>query len=156
MVITLPFVLFLLDYWPLSRIQGAPAGELGTKTAIPQRSVRKVLIEKLPLLALSAASAWITMRAQRLGGAVRSEDQFPFGVRLENSIVAYATYLWKMIWPAKLAVLYPHPGNSLPAWRIVLGVAVLLAVSAVVIKYRSRRYLVTGWLWFLGTLVPVI
>jgi len=156
MVITLPFVLLLLDYWPLGRIQESPALPVGTQNDIPQRSVSKLLIEKLPLLALSAASAWITMKAQRAGGAVRSEQQFPFGVRLENSVVAYAAYLWKMIWPAKLAVLYPHPGNSLPAWQIALGIAVLLGVSAVVLLYRSRRYLATGWLWFLGTLVPVI
>jgi tetratricopeptide (TPR) repeat protein len=153
MVITLPFVLLLLDYWPLGRIQGSPAG---TQNEVPQRSISKLLIEKLPLLALSVASAWITMKAQQAGGAVRSEQQFPFGVRLENSVVAYGAYLWKMIWPAKLAVLYPHPGNSLPVWQIALGIAVLLGVSAVVLRYRSRRYLATGWLWFLGTLVPVI
>ena len=155
MVITLPFVLLLLDYWPLGRIPGFEAGEVG-EHAVPQSSISKLLIEKLPLIVLSAASAWVTMYAQSGGGAVRSTSQFSLRVRLENSIVAYAMYLWKMIWPAKLAVLYPHAGNALAVWQIVTGTAVLLGITALVWKYRSRRYLPTGWLWFLGTLVPVI
>jgi len=98
MVITLPFVLLLLDYWPLGRMQGRPAnGE------VPQSSLSRLLFEKLPLLALSAASAVVTMKAQQAGGAVRSTAQFSLAVRLENAVVAYATYLWKMIWPAHLA-----------------------------------------------------
>jgi Flp pilus assembly protein TadD len=152
MVITLPFVLLVMDYWPLNRIQGSPSGKLG----IPQAPLSKLVIEKLPLLALSAASAVITMQAQRAGGAVRSSAQFSLGVRLENAVVAYATYLWKMIWPTHLAPLYPHPGESLAAWRIVISALVLLTVTAVVLRFRSRRYLLAGWLWFLGTLVPVI
>ncbi len=152
MVITLPFVLLLLDYWPLGRIRGVPAGT----PPIAQVPLSRLLVEKLPLLVLSAASAWITMQAQRAGGAMRSAAQFSIGVRLENALVAYATYLWKMIWPSRLAPLYPHPGDSLGAWRVVVSALVLLAVTGVVVRFRSRRYLLTGWLWFLGTLVPVI
>src|SRR5450755_3529933 len=152
MVITLPFVLLVMDYWPLNRIQGSPSGKLG----IPQAPLSKLVIEKLPLLALSAASAVITMQAQRAGGAVRSSAQFSLGVRLENAVVAYATYLWKMIWPAHLAPLYPHPGDSLAVWQVAISAMVLLVVTGVVMRFRSRRYLLTGWLWFLGTLVPVI
>jgi protein O-mannosyl-transferase len=152
MVITLPFVLLLLDYWPLGRIQGGPAGAL----RIPQAPLPRLLAEKLPLLALSAASAAITMQAQKAGGAVRSTAQFSLGLRLENAVVAYATYLWKMICPAHLAPLYPHPGESLAVWQVAVSALVLLAVTGVVLRFRSRRYLLTGWLWFLGTLVPVI
>lgn len=156
MVITLPFVLLLLDYWPLGRMQRSSPAILGDQEAVQQRPLSKLFIEKLPLLALSAASGWITMHVQEAGGAVRSGLQFPLGVRLENSVVAYALYLWKMIWPARLAVLYPHPGNSLAGWQVAVGAVVLLGISAIVWRYRSRRYLVTGWLWFLGALVPTI
>lgn len=156
MVITLPFVLLLLDYWPLGRIQGAPPRALGDQKWIPQAPLTKLVLEKVPLLALSTASAWITMHAQQSGGAVRSAAQFPLGIRLENSVVAYAAYLWKMIWPAHLAVLYPHAGDSLPGWQVGLGTVVLLGITALALRYRSQRYLTTGWLWFLGTLVPVI
>ncbi len=152
MIITLPFVLLLLDYWPLSRIQGSPVGT----PPIAQARLSKLVVEKLPLLALSTASAVVTMQAQKAGGAVRSTTQFSLGVRLENALVAYATYLWKMIWPAHLAPLYPHPGNSLAAWQVVMSALVLLAVTGAVVRFRSKRYLLTGWLWFLGTLVPVI
>jgi tetratricopeptide (TPR) repeat protein len=152
MIITFPFVLLLLDYWPLGRIQGNPAGV----PPLPQSPLTKLITEKLPLLALSAASAVITMQAQTAGGAVRSTAQFSLGVRLENAVVAYATYLWQMIWPAHLAPLYPHPGNSLAAWQVASSALALLAVTAAVMRFRSQRYLLTGWLWFLGTLVPVI
>ena len=152
MVITLPFVLLLLDYWPLGRIQGFPSG----LPSVPQAPLSRLLVEKLPLLVLSAASAAITMRVQQAGGAMRSTAQFSLSVRLENAVVAYATYLWKMVWPSHLAPLYPHPGDSLPAWQVAISALVLLAVTVVVLRFRSRRYLLTGWLWFLGTLVPVI
>lgn len=140
MVITLPFVLLLWDYWPLKRVQ--------------PRS--KLIVEKLPFFALSAVSAFITVKAQQAGGAMRSTEQFPLGVRLANAIYAYAMYLWKMVSPAHLAPLYPHPGGSLAAWQIVIAAIVLLAVTALALKFRARRYLLVGWLWFLGTLVPVI
>jgi protein O-mannosyl-transferase len=151
MVITLPFVLLLLDYWPLRRVRGADASE-----DAPTLPWRRLVLEKLPLLALSAASAVITMQAQQAGGAVRSTAQFSLAVRLENAIYAYAMYLWKMVWPARLAPMYPHPGDSLAAWRVCVAAIVLIAISAMVVKFRAHRYLVVGWLWFLGTLVPVI
>jgi hypothetical protein len=151
MVITLPFVLLLLDYWPLGRIQGtAPI------TQMPQMKISRLLLEKVPLLLLSAASAVITMRAQQAGGSVRSILQFSLAVRIENAIVAYAMYLWKTLWPARLAPLYPHPGDSLAAWQVTLAALILLSISALVVTLRSRRYLLVGWVWFLGTLVPVI
>jgi len=152
MVVTFPFVLLLLDYWPLGRVEGSRRGKLETK----QFSLSMLFIEKLPLLAFSVASAVITVYAQRAGGAMRSAAQFSFGVRLENAVVAYAMYLWKMIWPSHLAPLYPHPGDSLAAWQVAFSLLVLLVITGVVLRFRAKRYLLTGWLWFLGTLVPVI
>jgi protein O-mannosyl-transferase len=153
MVITLPFVLLLVDYWPLERAQ--TTREEAKLNPAPL-SWSRLVLEKIPLLALSAASAIITMYAQQAGGAMRSTEQFPFAVRVGNAIYAYAMYLWKMIWPAHLAPLYPHPGDSLAAWQIALAGLVLAGVTALTLKFRARRYLLAGWLWFLGTLVPVI
>jgi Tfp pilus assembly protein PilF len=151
MVLTLPFVLLLLDYWPLGRIDGIPTGVL----RVAPRPLLGLIAEKLPLLALSAASAVITLRAQQAGGAMRSTVQFSLGVRLENAAVAYAMYLWKTVWPSRLAPLYPHPGDSLAAWKVVAATLVLTAITSIVLKFRAQRYLFTGWLWYLGTLVPV-
>ena len=152
MVITLPAVLLLWDYWPLGRVRG----EKSKSDSTPQVPWSRLVLEKLPLLALSAASAVITMLAQQAGGAMRSTAQFSLSVRLENAIYAYAMYLGKMVWLVELAPLYPHPGDSLAAWKVAAAVLVLLAITAVVVRFRTRRYLLVGWLWFLGTLVPVI
>lgn len=148
MVITLPFVLLLLDYWPLERVQGGV-----NKNRTPWSPL---VLEKLPLFAMSVASAVITMHAQQSGGAVRSNTEFSFGVRVANAIFAYAMYLWKMIWPSHLAPLYSHPGNSLPAWRVLLAASILAIITALVWKFRGRGYLLVGWFFFVGTLVPVI
>lgn len=160
MVITLPFVFLLLDYWPLQRlaIDGMAAdgvvidGDSRTESA-PVVKLSRLLLEKVPLLLLSAASAWITLRAQR--GAVRTIEEFTLVTRLENAIVAYALYLWKMLWPAQLA-FYPHPLSALPDWQWILSLLVLISVTTFVIVFRRERYLPVGWFWFLGTLVPVI
>ncbi|MFZ0759439.1 MAG: tetratricopeptide repeat protein [Candidatus Sulfotelmatobacter sp.] len=153
MVITLPFVLLLWDYWPLGRVRGHDSVSGGSATT---HSWPWLTLEKLPLFVLSAASAVITMRAQQAAGAVRSITQFSFGLRFENAICAYAEYLSKMAWPARLAPLYPHPGGSLAAWQVAVSALVLIAITGVVFGFRARRYLLVGWLWFLGTLVPVI
>ncbi len=118
MVITLPFVLLLLDYWPLGRVPGAT---VETKRLGPTVSWPRLVLEKIPLLGLSAASAVITMEAQQTGGAVRTIAEVSFGARLANAIYAYAMYLWKMVWPAHLAPLYPHPGNSLASGQVALA-----------------------------------
>jgi len=151
MVITLPFVLLLLDYWPLNRTPGSPPSPIGA----PQVSVSKLLLEKIPLLILSAASARITLVAQRSGHAVRNLQEFPFAIRAANVPVSYGLYLWKMLWPARLAALYPHP-SVLPAWQVLLSAFILLAITTLVLVFRRRRYLPVGWFWFLGTLIPVI
>jgi protein O-mannosyl-transferase len=152
MVVTLPCVLLLLDYWPLGRIQTGPPGATG----MPRFAISKLILEKVPLFFLSALSAVITIKAQRSGQAVRTLHQFSAAVRIENAVVAYASYLWKMLWPARLAPLYPHPGATLPAWQLILSAVVLIGITLLVVVQRSRRYLLVGWLWFLGTLIPVI
>ncbi len=148
MVITLPFVLLLLDCWPLGRMAGSPASAVSA----PQFTVSRLVLEKIPLLFLSAASAWITLIAQR--PALHTFEELPFGLRIENAIVAYGLYLWKMLWPARLA-LYPHT-RSLPAWQWILSALVLISVTVFVVSFRRKRYLPVGWFWFLGTLIPVI
>jgi tetratricopeptide (TPR) repeat protein len=152
MVITLPFVLLLLDYWPLGRVRRA-----GEKSKMESAfSWSQLALEKVPLLALSAASAAITMRAQQAGGAIRTTAEVSFGARIATAIWAYAMYLWKMVWPARLAPLYPHPGSSLAAWQVLVAALVLISITVAAWRFRARRYLLVGWLWFLGTLVPVI
>jgi protein O-mannosyl-transferase len=151
MVITLPFVLLLLDYWPLGRTPGSPASAIGA----PQLTGSRLLLEKIPLLVLSAASAWITLIAQRTGQAVRTFEEFPLAIRIENAVVAYGLYLWKMLWPARLAI-YPHSAIALPAWQWTLSTLVLMSITALIVAFRRKRYLPVGWFWFLGTLIPVI
>ena len=175
MVITLPFVLLLLDYWPLRRTekpsQPVPPGTRGRKKPQARTSVlvsspalsfapapwSRLLLEKVPLLMLCGGSAVITVLAQRSGGAVRSLEAFSFWVRLQNALYAYAMYVWKAFWPTRLAVLYPHPGPTLTALQLELAAIFLIAICILVWRQRlSQPYLVTGWLWYLGTLVPVI
>jgi protein O-mannosyl-transferase len=153
MLVTAPFVLLLVDYWPLGRIQGwtAPSNTL----AIKQSPVGRLFLEKLPLLLLAGASSVITLRAQRASGAVGTLP-FPPGARLENGIYSYAMYLRKTIWPTHLSPFYPYWGHSLPLWKVGTAGLLLIALSSVVLKLRRRGYLLTGWLWFLGTLIPVI
>jgi protein O-mannosyl-transferase len=151
MVITLPFVLLLLDYWPLNRTTSSPPSPIGA----PQLSVPKLLLEKIPLLILSAASGRITLLAQRSGNAVRNLHEFPFAIRAANAVVSYSLYLWKMLWPARLAALYPHP-SVLPAWQVLLSAFILFAITTLVLVFHRQRYLLVGWFWFLGTLVPVV
>jgi len=160
-IITLPFLLFLFDYWPLNRFKSAPAGSMSTLDSggleiptPPRVSVRRLILEKLPLLALSAAIAFITMKTQRAGGAVQSLAS-PL-LRLETAVISYAHYLGKAFWPTNLVLLYPQPTQLYPVGK-VCGAALLLAfITAVALCGRQRRYLATGWLWFLGALVPMI
>lgn len=141
MLVTLPFVLLLLDYWPLRRFQ--------TKTK------RALLLEKIPFVLLSIASSIITFFVQR-GQAVVPFDILPLPVRIGNAFIAYATYLWKMIWPADLACFYQHPLH-LDLFSSVLCAAMLLVISVVVIFCAKKRpYLFVGWFWYLVTLLPVI
>jgi tetratricopeptide (TPR) repeat protein len=152
MVVTLPCVLLLLDYWPLRRWQ--PAGE-----AVPTRYARaswvRLVVEKLPLFALVAASVPLTLGAQT--EMLRSLKRFPIPLRVENAVVSYAQYLRLTLWPSDLCVLYPHPRDSLPVGQVLAAGLLLVALTAGVLwGWRRRPHLLVGWLWFLGTLVPVI
>jgi tetratricopeptide (TPR) repeat protein len=153
MVITLPFVLLLVDFWPLGRIQGWSTPS--TAFPVTQRRFLSLVVEKLPLLVLSLSSAFVTLIAQRTAGAVASLGGWTMSLRLENAIHSYATYLWRAFVPLGLAVFYP--GLYLNAWEVGLALGFLLAAGWLVYRFRSHHpYIVMGFLWFLGTLIPVI
>ena len=152
MAVTFPCALLLLDYWPLGRTRDSDAdAALPTKRA----SWKELTIEKIPLVLLSTATSIVTFVAQKAAGATRSTGQFSLAVRLENAIVAYATYVWKMLWPTRLTPVYPHPGGALPLWQIGVSALFLLCISVFVLLKR-RGYLLVGWFWFLGILFPTI
>jgi len=141
MLVTLPLVFLLLDFWPLRR-------------KLPWR---RLVTEKLPLLALSAASSILTVIAQRAGGAVSSVEAVPIASRIANAVVSYATYLAKTVWPTGLAFFYPHPGNGLPAWQVLTSAGLLVALTIFAWRTRhTRPYFVVGWAWYVITLIPVI
>ncbi len=140
MLVTLPFVLLVLDYWPLDRIKGR---------------LWKRVSEKIPLIALSVVSSIATFLAQK--GAVGWTEELPIWERVNNAVVSYVSYIWQMLWPVRLAVFYPHPENRLQLWEIISSLILLICITAVAIALRKQRpYLITGWLWYLGMLVPVI
>ena len=142
MLVTLPFVLLLLDYWPLNRFAGS---------AVPKR----LILEKLPLLGLAGASGVVTFFAQT--GAIRSFDEISLPLRVGNAFISYVTYLGQMFWPSGLAVLYPFPANGWPLREMILAPALLILISAgVFVLRKSRPYLLVGWLWYLVMLAPVI
>lgn len=150
MLVTLPGILMLLDFWPLRRWPIASADKV-TKV-----SWRTLILEKIPPLTLAAASSVITVWAQQSGGAMYSLVLLPVEARITNAAVSYWLYVYQMIWPAGLAVLYPHPGQW-PAWQIAMATVFLLGMTALALVWRtSRPWLMVGWLWYLGTLVPVI
>jgi tetratricopeptide (TPR) repeat protein len=152
MVVTLPFVLLLLDWWPLERI-GVSGGQSPPYTS----SAKQILIEKVPLFAMSAVSSVITLTAQRSGGTVATLEHISAGGRLANMFVSYIRYTGKALWPNRLAVFYPHtrPDFSDAATIICAILFVLITVFSIDIG-RRRKYIAAGWLWFLGVLVPVI
>jgi tetratricopeptide (TPR) repeat protein len=145
MAVTFPFVLLLLDYWPLGRMAG------GVRV-----SILPLVWEKVPLLALSAASSAVTFWVQKAGEAVASLHHLPMTERVANAAVSYATYIVKMVWPFGLAAFYPHPGLW-PALDILLSLMLILPITALALTgVRQRPWLAVGWFWYLGTLVPVI
>ena len=141
MLVTLPFLLLLLDVWPLARLKAGAR--------------RRVVLEKVPFLALSAvASAW-TYVLQREGGAMWGSRDLTLGQRAANAIVSVPRYLWKTVWPANYSVFYPHPGTW-RAWHVAASAALVAVVSVLAVwQLRRRPYLAVGWFWFLGMLVPV-
>jgi tetratricopeptide (TPR) repeat protein len=158
-IVTLPFVLLLWDFWPLQRWSGqmsAGSAHINLSAASTPHSFRFLVWEKFPLFVLAAADSVVTVMAQRAGSAVRTVVEVPVLPRLENALVSYVRYLGKAFWPSRLAPMYPHPASSLSTWQIVGAAALLLLVTALVLRWRDRRYLLVGWFWFLGTLVPMI
>ncbi len=158
MLVTVPFVLLLLDYWPLGRIKGpAFAKSMARQAATSSQwsMVGRLVTEKIPLFVLSALSSVVTLLAQLYSaGAI---DQLPFAWRLNNAAVSYVAYIWQMFWPARLAAFYPHPNDQLPLWQVFSAIAFLAAVSFLAIRWRKERpYIFTGWFWYVGMLVPVI
>jgi len=150
MLVTLPFVLLLLDYWPLERIRVAESSRLSQY--LP--TIRRLITEKIPLFALSALSCVVTVYAQR--PALQSLNDIALSARIENALVSYVKYLGKTVFPEGLAVFYPYPAD-IPEGVTLLSAAILVFITIEVLRVaKARRYLPVGWFWFLGTLVPVI
>ena len=142
MLVTVPFVLLLLDYWPLRRL-------------VDLATLRKLALEKIPLLALSAASCVATILAQ--GGPTGEMEPFPLTWRIDNAVVTYLIYIRQMFWPERLAVFYPHPENHLAVSELIFATVILVAITiAALVLRRTRPYFVVGWFWYLGMLVPVL
>ena len=160
MLVTVPFLLLLLDYWPLDRFRPAvgenrPAESSGWFDRLP--AGWRLVIEKVPLMALAAVSCGITLLTHATIHLTGPAEQLPLATRLANAPVAYVAYVGQSLYPARLALFYPHPGNRLPIGSAAAALALLMAITAVAAYcWRGRPYLLVGWLWFLGMLVPVI
>jgi Flp pilus assembly protein TadD len=146
MLVTLPFVLLLLDYWPLYRIKH-----------FDRQVVYRLVLEKIPFIVLSIVSSVIVFLAQQSSRAVMSFAKFPLKFRIGSALISYARYIEKMFCPTGLAPFYPHPYGSVSVLYAIISAILLLAVTILVIRFaKNHRYLVTGWFWYLGTLIPVI
>jgi tetratricopeptide (TPR) repeat protein len=161
MLVTLPFVLLLLDYWPLNRFQlrgNYASVHDGRGEPSPEKLPPiKLIVEKLPMFMLSGIVSAVAFWAQKKAGAMSGLEIVPFKWRIANAVLSYATYMGKLIWPQNLAVFYPHPRDSLPIWQVALAGLFLLILSTVIVRLATRyKYGLVGWLWYLGTLIPVI
>jgi tetratricopeptide (TPR) repeat protein len=158
MVVTLPCVLLLLDYWPLRRLSFGSNNISSEKTETPvqQFTIWRLLIEKVPFIVLVVMTSLLTYITQQKWGFLRTYNAYPMDARIGNALVSYVRYLKKMFWPADLCSFYPHPGTW-PLMIVVVAAAILVAISIVTfLTRRNRPYIAVGWLWYLGTLVPVI
>ena len=160
MLVTLPFALLLLDYWPLKRLSLKKEKNNNTtlvKIISKKSNFFKLIAEKIPLFFLSIGLSILTVYFQTINGAVKSLDLIPLQARLTNSLVSYLEYLGKIAWPSKLSILYPHPENALPVWLGIFCGVVLVSITIISIKLINKApYLTVGWFWYLGTLLPVI
>jgi len=146
MLVTLPFILLLLDYWPLARIDH-----------FRWRTLYRLIFEKIPFIILSMVSSVITFFAQQSGGAVATLTMISIKYRVYNAFISYVQYIIKMIWPVRLAVFYPHPRQNVSVFYAIASAGFLLVITILVFRFaKNHRYLVTGWFWYLGTLLPVI
>jgi protein O-mannosyl-transferase len=161
MLVTLPFVLLLLDFWPLGRLKGVgdAAGQASAADfwprPFPWRRAGWLVLEKVPLLALVAAASVVAYVAQERGGAMLPSESLPLSVRKANALVSYVGYLGMMVWPRGLAVPYPYV-FPIPPWQVQCAEAALVIVTALVLWQRRRPYLAVGWFWYVGMLVPVV
>jgi len=162
-VVVLPFVLLLLDYWPLDRLQwpgkNGPSDPRRSKSKQirPKYAPALLLAEKVPMLIAAAAVSIATVVTTRAGGVLPELASVPLSSRLANALISYFTYIEKLIWPSGLAVFYPHPGANFSAPRLIVSIIALVLISTCCLYFgRRRKYLIVGWLWYLGTLVPVI
>jgi hypothetical protein len=157
-LVTVPFVLLLLDYWPLRRMQIAKGEVRSLETGLPAVALAKaarLVVEKIPLFVLSAASCWVTLLAEKT--ALANMNDMPVGERAANAVESYVAYLGQLIYPARLTVWYPYSHGSFQFVPLILAVLVLLAISAISIAGRRRHpYLIVGWLWYLVMLLPMI
>ena len=160
MLVTLPFVLLLLDYWPLRRLkfeQERGGNEISEKNTARRSEVFRLVLEKIPLFLLTTGLSIVTFITEKSYGAMNYAENLTFSTRLTNAMVSYLEYLGKMIWPRGLSILYPHPGNALPVWQGILCGMVLVGITIISIRLiRKVPYFAVGWFWYLGTLVPVI
>jgi tetratricopeptide (TPR) repeat protein len=160
MLVTLPFVLLLLDIWPLRRLDSRNGEKLKsarTGSTIRRNTVQKLVLEKIPLIALALASSVVTFVVQEKGGSVNPLWNLPLDGRIANALVAYVRYIGKTFWPSALSVYYPHTGLALLTWQAITALVLLAAVTYLVIRHRARLpFLGVGWFWFVGVLVPVI
>ena len=144
MLVTIPAILLLLDFWPLDR-------------DIKSISLSKIFLGKIPFFILTFVSAVVTIAVMKHAGHVADTAQLIFKYRIANALFSYAEYIYKMFWPTKLAPFYPHPGTTLALWKAVAAAMILLVISVIIVYWsRRRRYLLVGWLWYLITLSPVI
>ena len=159
MLVTVPCVLLLLDYWPLNRMWSADCGLRITNFRSLLSHVTRhtsLFAEKIPFIILAEAACFATFAAQGHGGAVMTAEDFPPGARIGNALISYCRYLGKMFWPTDMAVFYPHPVHW-PSALVLLAGVFLCGVSLILFLKRGRHpFLLTGWLWYIGTLVPVI
>ena len=158
MLVTAPIVFLVLDYWPLRRFEQIASAMGKAKILRPddqRRIIQRLFVEKIPWLILSAGAGIVTFALQkRAAGAI---PPLPFLWRGQNAVTSYVIYVWKTLWPTRLAVFYPHPNDTLATWQVVLAIAFLIAVTCAAIVWRDKRpYLFTGWFWYLVMLVPVI
>ncbi len=159
MLVTIPCVLLLLDYWPLSRLFESGPQENPKRISVREliRAAVPRVREKFALFALAGGSCVMTVIAQSQGGAVGTLNQFSIATRINNAIVTYAAYLAKTLWPHNLSIFYPHGLNDLASWKVAVSAIVLTVISAAaILMLRKRPYFIVGWLWFVGTLVPVV
>jgi Flp pilus assembly protein TadD len=144
MLVTLPVLMLLVDYWPLMRLSEG-------------RSIVRLVLEKAPLYILAGIAAIVAILTQRASGAMEPSEHWGIGVRLANAAVATCAYLGQMVWPVRLAAYYPHPGSSLPTWEVAAAALFLAAVTFLAVRMARRApYLLMGWLWYLISLLPVI